>query len=76
MFDELTKVSSNEMSSNKSKELSSIFPKNLACSIIYLVCLKENFSITKIKLSKCLNICYPTLCKSIKIIEDNVFKNH
>ena len=47
----------------------SIFPKNLACSIIYIVCRQENIALTKIKLSKCLNICYPTLCKTIKLLE-------
>ena len=46
-----------------------LFPKSAACGVIFYICRQERIPITKSKLSKCLEICTPTLSKSVKVIE-------
>ena len=51
-------------------KLVSVFPKNAACAIIFYICKKQGYHVTKTTLSKSLGICAPTLGKTVKIIND------
>lgn len=50
------------------EQLIGIFPKSATCAIIFWVMKKKKIPITKIKLSKSLGICNPTLSKTCQII--------
>lgn len=49
-------------------KLTGLFPKSMACAILYHVCLSNNINITKTKISSCLGICNPTLTRSYNAI--------
>jgi transcription initiation factor TFIIIB Brf1 subunit/transcription initiation factor TFIIB len=49
-------------------KLIGLFPKSIACGIIYYILKKNNENVSKTKLSKCLGICNPTLTKTLTVI--------
>jgi transcription initiation factor TFIIIB Brf1 subunit/transcription initiation factor TFIIB len=56
-------------------DLLCVVPKSAAAGIIYYVCKKNGISITKCKICKQLNLCNPTLTKTLKIINKFCKKN-
>lgn len=49
-------------------KLAGLFPKSVACGILYHICIVKKINITKTKISSCLGICNPTLTKTMKAL--------
>lgn len=57
-----------ELYESVKNELIGLFPKSVACGILYHVCILKKINITKTKISECLGICNPTLTKTMKTL--------
>lgn len=59
-----------ELYSSVETKFIGMFPKNVACAILYKVCLNNEICVTKSNISKCLGVCSPSLNKILNMLNE------